>query len=47
MAVEEKIGVVTDYLNRTGVAVIGLNDGDVGVATRSGSLAGRPTSLRR
>jgi hypothetical protein len=47
MAVEEKIGVVTDYLNRIGVAVIWLTDGTSGVATRSGSLAGRPSSLRR
>jgi putative protease len=28
-AVEEKIGVVTDYLNRIGVAVIRLTDGDL------------------
>jgi hypothetical protein len=29
MAVKETIGVVTDYLNRIGVAVIWLTDGDV------------------
>jgi translation initiation factor IF-2 len=44
MAVEEKIGVVTDYLNRIGVAVIWLTDGDV----RRGDqvrIAGRTTEL--
>jgi putative protease len=28
-AMEERIGVVTDYLNRIGVAVIRLTDGDL------------------
>ena len=44
MAVEEKIGVVSDYLNRIGVAVIWLTDGDV----RRGDqvrIAGRTTEL--
>jgi hypothetical protein len=44
MAVEEKIGVVTDYLKRIGVAVISLTDGDV----RRGDqvrIAGRTTEL--
>jgi hypothetical protein len=43
-AVEEKIGVVTDYLNRIGVAVIRLTDGDL----RRGDqvrIAGRPTDV--
>jgi translation elongation factor EF-Tu-like GTPase len=43
-AVEEKIGVVTDYLNRIGVAVIRLTDGDL----RRGDqvrIAGRTTEM--
>jgi translation elongation factor EF-1alpha len=34
MALDEKIGVVTDYLDRIGVAVIHLTDGDVHVGDR-------------
>ena len=43
---EEKIGVVTDYLNRIGVAVIQLTDG----AVRLGDdvrITGRATELRQ
>ena len=43
-AVEERIGVVTDYLNRIGVAVIRLTDGDL----RRGDqvrIAGRTTEV--
>jgi translation initiation factor IF-2 len=41
-AVEEKIGVVTDYLNRIGVAVILLTDGDLHVGDKV-HIAGRTT----
>jgi hypothetical protein len=43
-AVEEKIGIVTDYLDRIGVAVIRLTDGDL----RRGDqvrIAGRRTEV--
>ena len=43
-AVEEKVGVVTDYLSRIGVAVIRLTDGDL----RRGDqvrIAGRTTDV--
>jgi hypothetical protein len=43
-AVEEKIGVVTDYLNRIEVAVIRLSDGDVRVGDRI-RIAGKATEL--
>ena len=43
-AVEEKIGVVTDYLNRIGVAVIRLIDGDLHVGDQI-RIAGRTTEL--
>jgi translation initiation factor IF-2 len=42
--VEEKIGVVTDYLNRIGVAVIQLTDGDLRVGDRV-HITGRSTDL--
>ena len=41
-AVEEKIGVVTDYLDRIGVAVIHLTDGDLHVGDQV-HLTGRTT----
>ena len=41
---EEKVGVVTDYLNRIGVAVISLTDGDLRVGDRV-RIAGRETDL--
>ena len=41
---EEKIGVVTDYLNRIGVVVIHLTDGDLRVGDRI-RIAGRTTEL--
>jgi putative protease len=41
-AVEQKIGVVTDYLNRIGVAVIRLTDGDLHVGDQV-HIAGRTT----
>jgi translation initiation factor IF-2 len=44
MAVEEKIGVVTDYLNRLGVAVIRLTDGELHVGDRV-RIGGRATDL--
>jgi translation elongation factor EF-Tu-like GTPase len=42
--VEEKIGVVTDYLNRVGVAVVRLTDGDLRVGDRV-RIVGRMTEL--
>jgi hypothetical protein len=44
--VEEKIGVVTDYLNRIGVAVIHLTDGDLHVGDQV-HIAGRTTEHRQ
>jgi putative protease len=41
---EEKIGVVTDYLNRIGVAVIRLTDGDLHVGDHV-RIAGRTSEL--
>ena len=41
---EEKIGVVTDYLDRIGVAVIRLTDGDLHVGDQI-RIAGRTTGL--
>jgi translation elongation factor EF-1alpha len=41
---EEKIGVVTDYLNRIGVAVIHLTDGDLHVGDQV-RIAGRTSEL--
>ena len=41
---EEKIGVVTDYLNRVGVAVVRLTDGDLGLGDRV-KITGRATEL--
>ena len=43
-AVEEKIGVVTDYLDRISVAVIQLTDGDLHVGDQV-HIAGRSTEL--
>ena len=43
-AMEEKIGVVTDYLNRIGVAVIRLTDGDLRVGDQI-RVTGRTTEL--
>jgi hypothetical protein len=43
-AVKEKIGVVTDYLNRIGVAVIRLRDGDVRVGDGI-RITGKATEL--
>jgi hypothetical protein len=40
--VEEKIGVVTDYLDRIGVAVIHLTDGDLNVGDQV-HISGRTT----
>jgi uncharacterized transporter YbjL len=45
-AVEEKIGVVTDYLNRVGVAVVRLTDGDLRFGDRV-KITGRTTDLTR
>jgi translation elongation factor EF-1alpha len=42
--VEEKIGLVTDYLNRIGVAVIRLTDGDLRVGDEV-RIAGKTTEL--
>jgi translation initiation factor IF-2 len=42
--VEEKIGLVTDYLNRIGVAVIRLTDGDLRVGGEV-RVAGKTTEL--
>jgi putative protease len=42
--VEEKIGVVTDYLNRIGVAVIRLTDGDLRVGDQV-RIAGRTSEI--
>ena len=41
---EEKIGVVTDYLNRVGVAVVRLTDGDLRLGDRV-TITGRTTEL--
>ena len=41
---EEKTGVVTDYLNRIGVAVIRLTDGDLRVGDEV-RIAGKMTEL--
>ncbi len=41
---EEKIGVVTDYLDRIGVAVIHLTDGDLNVGDQV-HISGRTTEL--
>ena len=41
---EEKIGVVTDYLNRLGVAVIRLTEGGLRVGDRV-RIAGRATEV--
>jgi U32 family peptidase len=43
-AVEEKIGVVTDYLNRVGVAVVRITDGDLRLGDRV-KITGRTTEL--
>lgn len=43
-AVEEKIGVVTNYLDRIGVAVIRLTDGDLHVGDQI-RITGRTTEL--
>ena len=43
-AVEEKIGVVTDYLNRVSVAVVRLTDGDLRLGDRV-KITGRTTEL--
>jgi translation initiation factor IF-2 len=43
-AVEEKIGVVTDYLDRMGVAVIHLTDGDLHVGDQV-HIAARTTEF--
>jgi putative protease len=43
-AVEEKIGVVTDYLNRIGVAVVRLTDGDLRVGDEI-RITGQTTEL--
>jgi translation initiation factor IF-2 len=42
--VDEKIGVVTDYLNRIGVAVIRLMDGELRVGDEV-RIAGKATEL--
>ena len=41
---EEKIGVVTDYLDRIGVAVLQLTDGNLRLGDRI-RIAGRATEL--
>ena len=41
---DEKIGVVTDYLNRIGVAVVRLTDGDLHVGDEV-RIAGKTTGL--
>lgn len=46
MAVEERIGVVTDYLSRIGVAVIDLTDGELHVGDQV-RIAGHTTELRQ
>jgi hypothetical protein len=43
-AVEEKIGVVTDYLDRVGVAVVRLTEGDLRLGDRV-RITGRTTEL--
>jgi len=43
-AVAEKIGVVTDSLNRVGVAVVRLTDGDLRLGDRV-RITGRTTAL--
>jgi hypothetical protein len=45
-AVEEKIGVVTDYLDRVGVAVVRLTEGDLRLDDRV-RITGRTTELQR
>jgi putative protease len=42
--VEEKVGIVTDYLNRIGVAVVQLTDGDLHLGDQV-RIAGRTTEL--
>ena len=44
MDIEEKVGVVTDYLDRIGVAVIHLSDGELRVGGRV-RIAGRTTEF--
>lgn len=44
LSAPQKIGIVTDYLNRIGVAVIHLTDGDLRVGDRI-RIAGRTTDL--
>lgn len=46
MATEEKVGIVTDYLDRIGVAVVRLTDGDLRLGDRV-RIAGRTTELRQ
>jgi U32 family peptidase len=46
MAVEERIGVVTDYLSRICVAVIHLTDGELHVGDQV-RITGRTTELRQ
>ena len=46
-AVEEKIGVVTDYLNRVGVAVVRLTDGDLRLRDRVKIKIGRASCRER
>jgi translation elongation factor EF-Tu-like GTPase len=41
---EEKIGIVTDYLNRIGVAIVRLTDGDLHVGDHV-RVAGRMSEL--
>ena len=42
--VKEKIGIVTDYLNRIGVAIVRLTDGDLHVGDHV-QIAGRASEL--
>jgi len=44
MVVEEKIGIVSGYLDRIGVAVVRLTDGDLRVGDQV-RIAGRTTEL--
>jgi translation initiation factor IF-2 len=46
MATEEKVGIVTDYLDRIGVAVVRLTDGDLRLGDRV-RIAGRTMELRQ
>jgi translation initiation factor IF-2 len=46
MVVEEKVGVVTDYLSRIGVAVIHLTDGELHVGDHV-RIASGATELRQ